>query len=55
MVLKLVMAAARTWRRLKGDNRLPKVIEGGTVETASGSSLPAPRTPPDQAVTQLPA
>jgi transposase-like protein len=28
MVFKLVMAAARTWRRLKGENPLPKVIEG---------------------------
>ena len=32
MVFKLVMAAARTWRRLKGDNLLPKVIEGVTFE-----------------------
>jgi transposase-like protein len=30
MVFKLVMAAARTWRRLKGENQLPKVIEGVT-------------------------
>jgi transposase-like protein len=28
MVFKLVMAAARTWRRLKGENRLPMVIAG---------------------------
>jgi putative transposase len=28
MVFKLVMAAAKTWRRLKGENRLPKVIQG---------------------------
>jgi putative transposase len=28
MVFKLVMAAARTWRRLKGEKQLPKVIEG---------------------------
>jgi putative transposase len=32
MVFKLVMAAARTWRRLKGENQLPKVIEGVTFE-----------------------
>ena len=25
MVFKLVMAAAKTWRRLKGENQLPKV------------------------------
>ncbi len=28
MVFKLVMAASRTWRRLKGENQLPKVING---------------------------
>jgi putative transposase len=26
MVFKLVMAASRTWRRLKGQNQLPKVV-----------------------------
>ncbi len=30
MVFKLVMAAAMTWRRLKGENQLPKVIQGVT-------------------------
>jgi putative transposase len=28
MVFKLVVAAARTWRRLKGENQLPKVVQG---------------------------
>jgi transposase-like protein len=28
MVFKLVTAAARTWRRLKGENQLPKVVRG---------------------------
>jgi putative transposase len=28
MVFKLVMAAAKTWRRLKGENQLPKLIQG---------------------------
>jgi transposase-like protein len=28
MVFKLVMAASKTWRRLKGENQLPKVIQG---------------------------
>ena len=28
MVFKLVMAAARTWRRLKGENQLPKIVQG---------------------------
>jgi len=30
MVFKLVQAAAKTWRRLKGANQLPRVIEGIT-------------------------
>jgi putative transposase len=30
MVFKLVMAAAKTWRRLKGENPLPKVVRGVT-------------------------
>jgi hypothetical protein len=28
MVFKLVMAASKTWRRLQGQNQLPKVIKG---------------------------
>jgi putative transposase len=32
MVFKLVMAAAKTWRRLKGENPLPKVINGVTFK-----------------------
>jgi putative transposase len=42
MVFKLVMAAAKTWRRLQGQNQLPKVIEGVTfrdgVEDTSAST-----------------
>ena len=30
MVFKLVMSAAKTWRRLKGENQLPKVVAGVT-------------------------
>ena len=30
MVFKLVMATAKTWRRLKGENQLPKVVQGVT-------------------------
>ena len=30
MVFKLIMTASRTWRRLKGDKLLPKVVEGVT-------------------------
>ena len=28
MGFKLVMAAARTWRQLKGENQSPKVVQG---------------------------
>jgi putative transposase len=28
MVFKLVFAAAKTWRRLKGENQLPKIVQG---------------------------
>ncbi len=28
MVFKLVMAAAKTWHKLKGENQLPKVVQG---------------------------
>lgn len=31
MVFKLVMAAAKTWRRLMGENQLPKVVAGVIV------------------------
>ena len=30
MVFKLAMAAAKKWRRLKGENQLPKVVQGVT-------------------------
>ncbi len=30
MVFKLVMAAAKTWRKLKGENQLPKIVQGVT-------------------------
>jgi transposase-like protein len=32
MVFKLVIAAARTWRRLKGQNQLPKLIAGAKFQ-----------------------
>jgi len=28
MVFKLVIAASKTWRRLKGTNHLPKIVAG---------------------------
>ena len=30
MVFKLVMTAAKTWHKLKGENQLPKVVQGVT-------------------------
>jgi putative transposase len=30
VVFKLVTAAAKTWRRLRGENQLPKVVQGVT-------------------------
>ena len=30
MVFKLIMAAAKSWRRLQGQNQLPKVVSGVT-------------------------
>jgi putative transposase len=42
MVFKLVMAAAKTWHKLKGENQLPKVIQGVTfMNGVEVSSTPA--------------
>lgn len=40
MVFKLVVTAAKTWRRLKGRNQLPKIIEG--VKFADGIEVKEP-------------
>ena len=32
MVFKQVNAAAKTWRRLKGENQLPKVVQGAKFQ-----------------------
>ena len=32
MMFKLVMAAAKTWRRLKGESLLPKIVAGVTFK-----------------------
>ena len=37
MVFKLVMAASRTWRRLQGQNQLPKVVNGITFKDENRS------------------
>ena len=55
MVFKLVVAAAETWRRLKGENQLPKFVQGVASETWSRSSIRRRGTPPDRHVTQIPA
>ena len=44
MVFKLVMAAAKTWRRLKGENQLPKVIEGVTFRNGVEVTNPPAQT-----------
>lgn len=41
MVFKLVTAAAKTWRRLQGENQLPKVVQGVTFI----NGVEAPDTP----------
>jgi hypothetical protein len=52
MVFKLVTAAAKTWRRLKGENRLPKLVQGDS-KTASRSSRCRTTTPPDRMGTDV--
>jgi len=41
MVFKLVMAAAKSWRRLKGENQLPKVVAGVTFRDGT-EVIPCP-------------
>ena len=40
MVFKLVTAAARTWRKLKGENLLPRIVQGVTF--ANGIEVEQP-------------
>jgi transposase-like protein len=42
MVFKLVIAASKTWRRLKGENQLPRVVEG--IKFTDGVALIATPT-----------
>ncbi len=57
LVFKLVMGASKTWRRLKGENQLPKVVAGilfrdGTEVTASPDHRAArPPPPPNFCIT----
>jgi hypothetical protein len=48
MVFKLVDAAAKTWRRLKGENQLPKVIAGIKFQNGIEESKCRLTTPPNQ-------
>ena len=41
MVFKLVSAAAKTWRRLQGENQLSKVIRGVTFRNGIEVTEPA--------------
>ena len=45
LMSKLVMAAAKTWRRLKGESQLPKVVRDATfrdgVEVTAAPTQPA--------------
>ena len=41
MVFKLVMAAAKTWRRLKGENQLPKLLAGVRFQDGTEVAEPA--------------
>ena len=39
-LFKLITAAARTWRKLKGENQLPKVIQGVKFRDGIEVSVP---------------
>ena len=41
MVFKLITAASKTWRRLQGENQLPKVIQGVTFRNGIEVTEPA--------------
>jgi len=55
MVFKLVIAASKTWRRLKGTNQLPKLIAGVRFNDGIEVIQMRQTTPPDRLVTQNPA
>lgn len=48
MVFKLVMTAAKTWRRLKGEKLLPKVVEGITFKDGIKAVEHQPTSPPNR-------
>jgi hypothetical protein len=55
MVFKLAILAARTWRRMKGEDQLPKLIQGVAFHNGADSPTRQHRMPPDHGVTQIPA
>jgi len=55
MVFKLLNAASKTWRRLKGTNQLPKLITGVRFQDGIEVIQVPATTPPDRPVTQNPA
>ncbi len=55
MAFKRVMAAAKTWRRLKGETQLPKVAGGVASRNGAEVTTRQHRTPPDHGVAQIPA
>jgi transposase-like protein len=55
MVFKLVMMAAKTWRRLKGEINCRRSSRASHSPTASRSPTRQHRAPPDHGVTQIPA
>jgi hypothetical protein len=52
MVFKLVMAASKTWRRLKGENQLPKVVAG--VRFRDGNEVTEPAENPRRLIASSP-
>ena len=54
MVFKLVNAAPKTWRRLKGENQLPKIVQGVEFQNGIEVNVGSPRRLIDL-VTQSPA
>ena len=52
---RLLGAASKTWRRLKGTTSCPKSSLVSDLKTASRSSTCRQTTPPDRLVTQIPA
>ena len=56
MVFKLVNAAAKTWRRLKGENQLPKIVQGVKFQNVHrGHSIAGSPRRLINLVTQFPA